>query len=319
LKDIQSAAAVLMIRPQHFASNAETLASNRFQTSARGDVAAAARAEFDALAAALTRAGIDVHVFAGRADSALADEIFPNNWISFHADGTVVLYPMMAPSRRLERRRDVVDALERLGYGVRRIVDLSAIERDGYYLEGTGSLVLDRPRRVAYACLSPRTSPGALAVFAERAGYEIEAFEAFDGGGHPIYHTNVMLSVGTGFVVVCSAAIANSSERSTVLKRLADGGRIVIDIEPADVRRFAANILELRGRAGPVIALSAAALAAFGAVRRRALAAHGTLVSADIGTIETYGGGSVRCMLAEVHLPAAGDVSSPKGCRSSCE
>ncbi|MBN1239112.1 MAG: amidinotransferase [Gammaproteobacteria bacterium] len=304
MPETQSAAAVLMIRPRHFTANPETLASNRFQAALpSSDAGVAARAEFDALAEALASAGVAVHVLEGCAERALPDEIFPNNWVSFHADGTVVLYPMMAPSRRLERRRDAIDALTRLGYAVRDVVDLSPLERDGHYLEGTGSLVLDRERRVAYACLSPRTTRGGLEAFAKRFDYDVVELEAVDHGGHPIYHTNVMLSVGTRFAIVCSETVRDAGSRARLLERLADGGRDVIEISLKQMHAFAANLLELRGRRGAVIALSAAAAAALDDGQRRRLASQGELVPAQIGTIEAHGGGSVRCMLAEVHLP----------------
>lgn len=305
----QSAPAVLLIRPHRFASNVETRASNRFQSSApqRPEVAAAARAELDALAAALTRAGIAVHVIEGRSDCDAPDEVFPNNWISTHPDGTVVLYPMMAESRRRERRRDIVDALrDRWGYRVRRIADLSTLERCGHFLEGTGSLVLDRLRHVAYACLSPRTTRAGLAAFAESLDYEVVAFDAADADGHAIYHTNVMLSVGTRFAVVCSGAIADRHDRVAVLERLESTGRDIVDISSSQMAAFAANLLELAGRGGPVIALSTSALGALDDSQRRTLERHGELVAVDVSTIETAGGGSVRCMLAEVHLPQPG-------------
>jgi len=299
-----------MIRPRRFGSNVETLASNRFQSPGRdhaGEAAAgleaAACAEADALANALSRAGVTVHVFEGQNACVCPDEVFPNNWISSHADGTLVLYPMMAPSRRLERRTDIVDALRGFGYRVRRVVDLAELEAHGVFLEGTGSLVLDRRQRIAYACSSPRTSPEAVEIYAERLGYEAVPFDARDRAGHPIYHTNVLMSVGTAFAVVCAEAIRDERDRRRVLQRLSESGKEVIDIGFEQLRAFAGNLLELRGARGPVITLSERALASLRADQQRALSAHGELVPSAVDTIETYGGGSVRCMLAEVHLP----------------
>jgi hypothetical protein len=304
--ELQTARAVLMVRPASFGSNAETAGSNFFQSSAPElrDAGLRAQREFDALALALASAGVRVHQFAGQRSAALPDEVFPNNWLSLHGDGTAVLYPLLAPSRRHERRRDILAALESCGYAIERVVDLTGLEARGEFLEGTGSLVLDRARRVAYACLSPRTRGLALAEFARALRYEVVPFTAVDGAGRSIYHTNVVLSLGTRFAALCTAAIASSGERRAVIARLEASQREVVDLSQAELASFAANVLELDGTNGPVIALSAAALRSLAAPTRRALEQHGRLVTAEIATIERIGGGSVRCMLAEVALPA---------------
>src|SRR5690606_13207880 len=214
----QTASAVLMIRPKRFGANPETAASNRFQAHDDGapdavSIAYAAPAEFDALADALERAGIRVHVLEGREAPICPDEVFPNNWFSTHADGTLVLYPMMAPNRRLERRPDLRHELERYGYAVRQVVDLSGLEARGLFVEGTGSLVLDRTNRLAFACTSARTSPVAVREFCAQLGFEPIVFGACDRDGHPIYHTNVMMSVGTEFAVVASETIRERRDR----------------------------------------------------------------------------------------------------------
>jgi hypothetical protein len=303
----QTAGAVLMIRPARFAANPETASSNRFQAASRrdSDVAARAAREFDGLAVALAAAGVRVHAFAGARDADLPDEVFPNNWVSFHADGTAVLYPLLAPSRRRERRLELLDALrDEHGYRLARVVDFSALERRGEFLEGTGSLALDRVRRVAYACRSPRTHDAALGEVGRALGYETHAFDAADRDGHAIYHTNVLLALGTRFAVFCSSAVRDKGERRRIVARLAEH-REVIDLSFEQLHAFAGNLLELRGGDAPVIALSATAFASLRGAQRRALEAHGELVVADVGTIETHGGGSVRCMLAEVALPRA--------------
>jgi hypothetical protein len=295
-----------MVRPAQFGSNAETAGSNFFQRDAQGvsDAAQRARHEFDALALALASAGVRVHQFAGQRGAGLPDEVFPNNWLSLHADGTAVLYPMLAPSRRRERRRDILDALvDSCGYRIDRVVDLTHLEARGVYLEGTGSVVLDRVARVAYACLSPRTHVAALEELARALRYEVVSFGAMDAAGRPIYHTNVVLSVGTRFAALCTAAIADAGERRSVVARLEASGREVIDVSRAELDGFACNLLELSGTRGPVIALSAAALRGLAPTTRDALERHGRFVTADIRTIERLGGGSVRCMLAEVALP----------------
>jgi hypothetical protein len=295
-----------MIRPARFAANPETATSNRFQTAAPTDpeVAALAAHEFDVLAVALAAAGVRVHAFAGARDADLPDEVFPNNWVSFHADGTAVLYPLLAPNRRRERRPELVDALRAQGYRVARVVDLTHFEPRNQYLEGTGSLVLDRVNRVAYACRSPRTHDAPLTELGRALGYETRAFGAADRDGHAIYHTNVLLSIGTSFAVVASSALRDDGERRDVVAGLAEH-REVIELSLEQLHSFAGNLLELRAGDAPVIALSAAALASLRAPQRRALEAHGELVVANIGTIEKHGGGSVRCMLAEVALPRA--------------
>jgi hypothetical protein len=314
----QTSGAVLMVRPAHFGSNDETAASNFFQRSATGmrDAAQRAQREFDGLALALADAGVRVHQFAGERSSALPDEVFPNNWVSLHADGTAVLYPLLAANRRRERRRDILAALgDSCGYRIDRVVDLTYLEAREQYLEGTGSLVLDRARRVAYACLSPRTHTSALAEFARALHYDIVPFAAVDAAGRALYHTNVMLSLGTRFAALCTTAIADPGERHGVLARLEESQRQIVELRAEELMSFAGNLLELAGTAGPVIALSAAALESLSLPTRRALERHGELVSADIATIEHIGGGSVRCMLAEVPLPKKVSSAAAAGTR----
>jgi len=303
----QAASAVFMVRPTAFASNPETRASNAFQGDPAADPTLAARAqtEFDAVVAALRAAGVRVHVFDGRSEGDCPDEIFPNNWVSLHADGTAVLYPMLAPSRRRERRPELLNALvSEHGYRVSRILDLTAHEAHGRFLEGTGSLVLDRIAHVAYVCRSSRSDADALAEFAAALGYETVVFDAIDGSGVPIYHTNVVMAVGTAFAVVCYDTIPDAEDRRRVATRLEQSGRSVIAIDLDQLGNFAANLLELASPDGPVIALSARALMSLRADQRRSLESFGTLVPVAIPTIETVGGGSVRCMLAEIHLAA---------------
>jgi len=302
---VQCADAVLAIRPARFASNPETADSNRFQRAgATAEDAAAAVREFDALAGRLADAGVEVIVAEDSPEPAKPDACFPNNWVSFHADGTVVLYPMMAPSRRAERRREPIAAVEHAGFQVVRTIDLSRLEARGEFLEGTGSLVLDRPRRVAYACRSPRTTAGALAEFATALGYRIVAFDALGPDGRPAYHTNVLMAIGEAFAVVCAAPIADARARAAVLEELGRDGRDVVVIDTAEMNGFAGNLLALHARSGdPLIAMSEAALRALAPEKRRRLERHGAIVAMAIPTIERLGGGSVRCMLAEVFLP----------------
>jgi hypothetical protein len=302
----QTAADVFMIRPVRFARNPETLASNRFQSRAPelADAQQAAHAEFEALAAALRAAGVNVYVFEDTPEPHTPDAIFPNNWVSFHADGSVVLYPMLAENRRLERRDDLLQALSvQHGFHVARVLDLTHHEARDKFLEGTGSMVLDRVHRIAYACVSPRTDLDVLGDFGQQLDYEIVAFEANDAEGLPIYHTNVMMSVGTRFAAVCSAAI-REDERGAVLDTLRSTGHAILDLSFEQMAGFAGNMLELRSAAGGLVAMSARALEVLAAPQRSVLQEYaGRIVAAPIPTIERLGGGSVRCMLAEVHLP----------------
>ena len=302
----QSAAAVLMVRPAAFGFNPETAASNAFQQQegSQGDLQAAAIHEFDAVVAALRQAGIEVLVAPDSESPVKPDAIFPNNWVSFHHDGTVVLYPMLAPNRRAERREGILEEVNRPGgFRIARLVDLSHRELEGKYLEGTGSMVLDRGGRVAYACLSPRTDLDVLGEFAQQLDYDLVTFDALDGSGQPIYHTNVMMALGTRFAVVCGECIEGAAHREAVMQRLRASQREIIDITRDQMQRFAGNVLELTTPQGPVLALSRSAYEAFGADQRERLAGHVRLLPVSIPLIERFGGGGIRCMLAEIHLP----------------
>src|SRR5688500_15474665 len=242
----QCASAILMVRPRHFGYNAQTAGTNRFQhAGSSSDVALRAQREFDAFAAALTAEGVRVCVAADSDTPTKPDAVFPNNWVSFHADGTVVLYPMYAENRRAERRQEIIDAVVRdTGFVVRRVLDLTGHEKAGRYLEGTGSLVLDHVARVAYACRSPRTDESVAREWADSMGYELELFGAVDEGGTPIYHTNVALHIGTRIAVVALDAIA-VTDRARVGDRLSTSGREVLGIDHAEMRAFAGNMLEV--------------------------------------------------------------------------
>jgi hypothetical protein len=309
-KESQLASGVLMIRPVRFESNPLTAESNRFQGRSRATPAeqnAAAQAEFDALAANLRDAGIDVVVVSDTAEPHTPDSIFPNNWVSFHGDGRVVLYPMEAANRRTERRIDIVEYLAaEFGYVVSDIVDLSGHEQAGHFLEGTGSMVLDRANHVAYACLSSRTQLDPLGDFAQRMDYEVMTFDAVDRDGVAIYHTNVLMNVGERIAVICDAAITNDVQRTAVLRRLHETGHEVISLSYSQLEAFAGNMLELRAGDGTrVIAMSRQARDSLSAQQLDRLLANGHVVTAAIDNIEASAGGSVRCMLAEIHLPIA--------------
>jgi hypothetical protein len=299
-----------MIRPAAFDYNPETALTNKMQRPADGqDSGALARKEFDGLVRALESEGIMVCAVEDTTEPAKPDAVFPNNWVSFHEDGTVVLYPMQAETRRRERRREVIDAVvDRLGFKVGRILDLTHHEREGRFLEGTGSLILDHVERIVYASLSPRTHPVVVEEWAREMGYEPCVFAAFDRGGIPLYHTNVLMCVGARMAVIGTEAVA-PEDRARVLERLRARGREVVEISHDEIGRFAGNMLELATwdealGDSQVLVMSESARHGLSPDNFAKLsAATDAVLAVPVPTIERLGGGSVRCMLAEVFLP----------------
>ena len=300
----QTSNSVLLVRPASFGFHAEAAASNAFATDQSGDVQAQATEEFEALAKRLSQARVNTLILDDSPGPAKPDAVFPNNWVSFHRDGSIVLYPMATAARRLERNVDGLTALLTThGFEIRRIVDLTAHEAQERYLEGTGSLILDRPRRQAYASLSQRTDRDAIADFDEQLDYSTMVFEAADSSGRPIYHTNVLMSFGSRFAVLCTEAVAPAA-RAALIAEIEASGRTLIEVDMDQMKRFACNLIELKNRDGdPVVALSTTALEAFRPDQRAMLESFGELVAVPIPTIEAVGGGSVRCMIADIHLP----------------
>jgi hypothetical protein len=303
----QAPNAVLMIRPRTFQPNPETAADNAFQSVGVADaaehtrVAVAAQIEVAAVATALRGEGVGVVLFEDREGIDTPDSVFPNNWISTHEDGRVVLYPMAAPSRRRERRGDVVEGL-RERYAVSQVLDLSPVELEGRYLEGTGALVLDHVHRIAYMARSGRANEAVLDQWCEAMGYTAEVFDTVDQAGQPIYHTNVVLSIATDFVVAGLNNIPDPAERARIAARLGETGRDVIKIDRGQVAEFAGNGLELTGSRGRIFTLSTRALAALRPDQIAAIETSARILAIGIPTIERSGG-SVRCMLAGIHLP----------------
>ncbi|MBI3299613.1 MAG: amidinotransferase [Elusimicrobia bacterium] len=294
-----------MVRPAAFGFNAETAGSNAFQNrpgAAPAEVLAAARAEFDGFVAALRGRDIEVVVVEDTPAPLKPDALFPNNWVSFHEDGGVVLYPMAASNRRLERRAEALETLGR-SFALGATWDLSPHEAKGEFLEGTGSMVLDHVHRRAYACLSPRTHEGLFKAWCARRGYEPAAFAAADARGQAVYHTNVLMSVGDGFAVACLDAVGDAAERRRLEVVLRDGLQLVaIGLE--QMARFCGNVLEVESRSGtPHLVLSQTAFDAFTPAQRKTLSGYAELLPVSIPTIESVGGGSARCMLAEVFSP----------------
>jgi hypothetical protein len=302
-----------MVRPASFGYNPETAATNRFQRQPAGAVggdAAVARQELEGVARALAGDGVRVCVVEDTAEPPKPDAVFPNNWVSFHEDGSVVLYPMQAESRRRERRREIIDeTADRLGFKVLRLLDLTPHEAHGRYLEGTGSLVLDHIERTAYACISPRTHPDVVAEWARALGYEPIVFGAVDRAGVPLYHTNVLMCIGEKAAIVGTEAIV-STDRGRVIERLRATGREIVEIGHAGIERFAGNMLELGtwdealGDYRLLVMSETAKHALPAESLTRLSACTDEVLAVPVPTIERLGGGGVRCMLAEVFLPS---------------
>jgi hypothetical protein len=304
-RETQSSDAVLLVRPARFGFHAEAAESNVFASAAHDpELSAHVLGEFDGLVRRLTDAGVEALILEDSPEPAKPDAIFPNNWVSFHADGTMVLYPMATQARRQERNSDgLTKLLASSGFELRNVIDLSFHERHGHFLEGTGSLVLDRPERRAFANLSPRTDPQVIADFDDRLDYSTLVFDAHDRSGRPIYHTNVLLSLGAKFAVLCTDTLPDEY-REVLSDEIEASGRTLIGVDYEQLREFACNLIELRSRSGdPLIALSSAALSSLRPDQQRLLESFGQLIDTAIPTIEAVGGGSVRCMIADVHLP----------------
>lgn len=297
---LQAPRAAVMIRPHAFRSNPETQGDNAFQRASdtRG-ASATALAEFDAAVETLRGAGVTIHVFDDFGDTDTPDSVFPNNWFSTHTGGHIALYPMFAPNRRRERRSDVIELLKR-DYRVQDVIDYSGLEQDGLALEGTGAMVLDHLGRIAYVARSNRADPVILERFCTHFNFEPIAFDAVDAAGRAVYHTNVLMGIGTDYALICLAMIPDAARRETVARRLAETGRQVIDLTPAQIDNFAGNAIELTGSTR-ILALSSRALDALRPDQIRVIEQSATPLPLSIPTIETAGG-SVRCMIAGIHL-----------------
>lgn len=302
---MQSTSHILMIRPVNFGFNEETAESNAFQQhdKAQGSVQEKALTEFNNFVTVLKNNGVDVIVVDDTPQPYTPDSIFPNNWVSFHTSGDIYLYPMQAENRRLERREDIINGLEDQ-FKVHHIVDLSRFEDEGKFLEGTGSMVLDRENKIAYACLSPRTDRNVLDIFCQQEGYTAICFDAVDEKGKAIYHTNVMMCIGTQFAVICLDSVPNPHEKIVLTESVKNSGKELIDISFDQMNQFAGNMLEVKNTDGEtLIVMSETAYKSLDGKQKNVLTKFGKLVFSDIGTIERNGGGSARCMMAEVHLP----------------
>ena len=302
---------VLMIRPVQFRMNEQTSVNNYYQKVPENILSEVvnkmAVKEFDGMVRKLKKVGIQVIVVKDTKEFDTPDSIFPNNWISFHSNGTIGLYPMFAENRRLERKESVLEAVEAQGFVVKNVVDYSGAEVDNLFLEGTGSILLDRVNNKAYCAISDRADEGLFIEFCEDFEYTPVVFSAFqtvNDKREKIYHTNVMMCIGDTFAVVCLASIDDKKQRKSLINHLQDDGKKVIEISEDQVNHFAGNMLQLKGaEAASYLVMSQSALKSLRPAQVKLIESHTTILSCPLDTIESCGGGSARCMMAEVFLP----------------
>lgn len=300
---------VLMIRPVRFRTNEETIVNNYFQKGiniTQEEINRKAQQEFDMLVQKLKEVGVHVIQVEDIYEQDTPDSIFPNNWISFHNNGDVAIYPMFAENRRRERREDILDIVEEAGFEIENVFDYTEAEDEGLFLEGTGAMVLDRIHRKAYCALSPRASEELFIEFCEDFEYTPVIFRAFqktDGELKPIYHTNVMMALGRTFAIVCLDTIEDKKERKNVLNHLKEDKKEIITISREQVDYYAGNMLEVKGKEHSYLVMSQTAYESLTPQQIEAIERHTQILYSDLSTIEICGGGSARCMLAEVFLP----------------
>lgn len=305
----QTSSHILMIRPVSFGYNPETAVTNTFQQDnpayEPAQIQNLACSEFDEFVKKLREAGVDVIVFDDTLQPHTPDSIFPNNWVSFHEDGRVVLYPMQAQNRRLERKADLIYQLkDTYGFAITEIIDLSYFEREDKFLEGTGSMILDRINKIVYACISPRTHPDVLKVFCERMGYTQHTFHAINKEGVPVYHTNVLMALGENFAIICLEAMPDEEERNKLTEMLGKTGKLIIPITYKQMLKFAGNMLQVHSEDGKeILVMSDSGYHSLTDEQYDALYNRTGILHADLNCIETYGGGSSRCMMAEIFCP----------------
>jgi len=307
----QTTNTIVMIRPVAFRMNEQTVVNNHYQKVIEGllpaTVNAKAQAEFDAYIEKLRAVGINVIVIDDTVEPDTPDSVFPNNWISFHENGDIALYPMFAENRRLERRADIFDILEEKGFQINDIMDYTSAEEDGIFLEGTGSIILDRENEIAYCALSPRADEELFIEFCEDFEYNpviFEAYQTVNGETKHIYHTNVMMCIAETFAVICADCIDDKAERKMVLQKLKESGKEIILITEEQVNNFAGNMLQVRGANDErFLIMSDAAYNVLTNEQITKIEKHCKILHASLDIIEAFGGGSARCMMAEVFLP----------------
>ncbi len=301
---MQTTSHILMIRPVNFAFNAETATNNAFQVkNDEANVHGRALNEFDEFVSLLRKNGVDVTVVDDTPEPNTPDSIFPNNWISFHGDGTILLYPMYAPNRRAERKEHVLETIDG-HFFVKQKIDLSHNESDNLFLEGTGSMVLDRENRLAFACLSPRTDKRVLDEFCDKMNYTAVVFHSVDDNSQPIYHTNVMMCIADKYVVICLDSIRDVKEKEEVVATIQKTGKEIIEINYQQLNHFAGNMLQIEdGKHEKLLVMSTQAFQSLTNEQVQKLSGYNRIIHAPLNTIEVNGGGSARCMMAEIHLP----------------
>ena len=305
----QSTNSILMIRPNNFGFNEETSNDNHYQNKEflESNSNENAQKEFDNMVKNLKQNGISVHVFQDDDINYTPDSIFPNNWISFHENGDIGLYPMYAKNRRLERRPEVLEFLEEEGFGIENIVDYSDAESENKFLEGTGSIILDRENRIAYCSISNRSNEDLFIDFCEDFEFTPVLFNSFQSVGDerlPIYHTNVMMCVTMSYVVICLDSIDDKKQRKNVCEFIKKSEKELINISENQVEKFAGNMLELLNDKGEsVLVMSKSAENSLSENQKNTITNYSKIISSDINTIELCGGGSARCMIAEIFLP----------------
>ncbi|GAB3009451.1 arginine deiminase-related protein [Niabella terrae] len=294
---------ILMVRPAAFGFNEQTAVNNAFQhAGGASDIQTRALKEFDAMTTLLRHHGVQVTVAEDHPEPLTPDAIFPNNWVSFHEEGSVVYYPMFAPNRRKERTKSVMDLIHDNFY-VRSEIDLTYFEEKQLFLEGTGSMILDRDNKLAYACLSPRTDASPLYGFCHSLGYQPVLFYAHDENGIPIYHTNVMMCLGSAYVVICMESIRDATQSTMLMEKFAQTGKTVIPISIGQMLQFAGNMLQVASSEGtPLLVMSRRAYNSLTQEQIARLESYNQLLHTPLDTIERHGGGSARCMMAEIFL-----------------
>ena len=298
---------ILMVRPANFGFNEETAQNNAFQDNdtelTKDEIVLKAIEEFDSMVNILREEGINIIVVQDTASPVKTDAVFPNNWMSTHESGEVLWYPMFSQNRRFERRDDIWEMLSE-DFQVSKDTELLSFEPDKKYLEGTGSMILDRENRIAYACYSERTHPETLKEFGDKMNYRIVGFTATDDDGLPYYHTNVIMALGKHIAIVCSESIEDETEKSEVIDALTRSGKEIVHISRQQVLAFAGNMLEVLGHENtPIMVMSTAAFHSLKDEQLNIIKNYNKIVHLPIGTIEKFGGGSVRCMMAEIFLP----------------
>jgi hypothetical protein len=306
----QTTASIMMVRPENFGYNVETATNNAFQKNSAKftseEIRELAKKEFDTFVLKLTDAGVNVIVALDTNNQIRPDAVFPNNWVTFHQEGLVVTYPMFAPTRRKERRLGIINYVLAHGFKTKTRNRLEFNEKLNYFLEGTGSIIFDHVHKLAYACLSPRTDVKLLNQVCAMIDYKAVVFNSTDAKGQQIYHTNVMMSMGETFVVVCLDSITDAKEKALLLEKFKETNKEVIEISNEQMNQFAGNMLQIRNdKEETILVMSQTAFNALNENQIKLIKSQTTILTADINVIETYGGGSARCMMAEIFLPKA--------------